>query len=95
MDRFDRDRISQVYRLLADVFERERHEEASDHLSFKLGDLARRVFVGSSFEPPDELLEAAVHAFRQGQTSERQHLAQKLRRHAEMLQSWPDEPPAS
>lgn len=96
MDTFDRDRFASVYRLLAEILERERPADATEeHLSFVLGDLARRVFVGTEFVPPDEILEQTSVVIRSGDNDERHALACRLRSHAEHLDKLqtPDEPP--
>lgn len=86
LDPHDREKFAAVYRLLADVLE---HEPATgrpgDRVSYLLGDLAGRVFVGTPSERPDEVLEAAVEVLRSGGSAERQHLAAILRSHAEQL----------
>lgn len=86
MDKFDGDRFASVYRLLAEILERERPADATEeHLSFILGDLARRVFVGTEFQPPDEILEQTSAVLRAGDNDERHALARRLRSHAEHL----------
>lgn len=86
MDQFDRQRYAAVYRALAEVLERERpaHPE-ENRLSYVLGDLARRVFVGDQYLPPDELLEEAVHLIRASEPADLRGMAQRLRDHAEHL----------
>lgn len=95
MDAFDRDRYATVYRLLAEILERDRPpDSAEEHLPFILGDLARRVFVGTEFEPPDEILEQASDVIRSGDNDQRHALAHRLRSHADHLdQLPPPEPP--
>lgn len=88
MDSFDRQRFASVYRLLAEVLEHDRAAGQTEHLSHTLGDLARRVFVGTEYDPPDELLEQAALAIRKGDAQQLQQLAQRLRRHAEHLEGW-------
>jgi len=55
-------------------------------MSYRLGDLAARVFMGAPVEPPDEVLETAVQVLRTGGPDERQQLAVRLRGHAEQLE---------
>ena len=87
LDHHDRKKFAAVYRLLAEVLEHESPAgQASGRVSYLLGDLAGRVFVGTPIEPPDEVLEAAVEVLRSGGSTERQHLAARLRSHAEQLE---------
>ncbi len=86
-DQFDRTRFAAAYRLLAEVLERDRpgvREE--DHLSYILGDLTRRLFVGTHFEPPNEILEQVAHVLRQGDPDQGKQMARKLRDHASHLE---------
>lgn len=86
MDRFDRQRYSSVYLALADVLERDRAANRDENqLSFALGDLARRVFVGTQYLPPDELLEEVVELIRTGEHEELKAMAKRLRDHAAHL----------
>ena len=67
LDHHDREKFAAIYRLLADVLEHEaRAEHNDDAMSYRLGDLAGRVFMGTPAEPPDEVLEAAVQVLRSG-----------------------------
>jgi hypothetical protein len=87
MDRFDSDRYSSVYRMLAEILERDRPaDRVENHLSYVLGDLARRVFAGSRFVPPDELLEEVATVLRTGKNEELHAMAHRLRDHAQHLQ---------
>lgn len=88
MDKYDAEKYAAVYDLLADVLERKRQNKDGHGMSFALGDLARRVFVGTKYDPPDELLEEVVHAIRNGQEAERIGLAARLREHSEHLTTW-------
>jgi len=90
MDKFDAEKYAAVYSLLAEVLERERPAENDRGMSFALGDIARRVFVGTKFDPPDELLEEVAHAIRSGEEAERTRLSTRLREHAEHLTGWKD-----
>ncbi len=86
MDSFDRQCYSSVYRTLADVLERDRPADREEnHLSYVLGDLARRVFVDTGYLPPDELLEEVVQSIRTGEPQDLKALALRLRDHAEHL----------
>jgi hypothetical protein len=87
LDNHDRERFAAIYRLLADVLEHEAHvDRSNDAMSYRLGDLAARVFMGVPAEPPDDVLESAVHALRSGGSEDRQQLAVRLRAHAEQLE---------
>ncbi len=91
MDAFDRRHYASAYRALAEILERERAaDRVEDHLSYTLGDLARRVFVGSEFLPPDELLEEVVQVLRADQTDTQQKMATRLREHARHLDELAD-----
>ena len=86
MDRFDSQRYASIYRTLAEVLERERPADREENrLSYVLGDLTRRIFVGTQYVPPDELLEEVVHLIRTGQQSDVKSMAQRLRDHADHL----------
>jgi hypothetical protein len=86
MDNYDSRRYASVYNTLAEILERERPADREEsHLSYVLGDLARRVFVGTQFLPPDELLEEVVEALRTGKPEHLQGMAQQLRDHARHL----------
>lgn len=84
MDQFDCKQYAKVYRLLAEILERERPAE-EQHASFILGDLARRVFVETPHLPPDEILEEISHVIRSGETNTRGDAARRLRDHANHL----------
>ncbi len=93
MDQFDRERFASVYRTLAEILERERHvDRMEDHLSFVLGDLARRVFVGAKFLPPDDLLEEVAELLRSGKPEQLQQMGNRLREHAQHLDDVTDSP---
>jgi hypothetical protein len=95
MDPYDRARYAAVYRLLAEILERDRSGEGSQgQLSHALGNLARRIFVGTEHDPPDELLEQAAEAIRLTDPNLTAELARRLRRNADLLDSWPPEPGA-
>jgi hypothetical protein len=95
MDNFDRSRYAAVYRLLAEVLERERLADSEEkHVSFIMGDLARRVFVGTQFVPPDEMLESVAKTLRAGDADELKNAARHLREHAEHLESLTAQPGA-
>jgi hypothetical protein len=86
MDTIDREKFSAAYQILADVFERDRSaDQVEGHLSYILGDLMRRVFVGSEFTPPDEILEMAANVLRSGDAKARKEMAHRLRRNAAHL----------
>ncbi|MEQ8787838.1 MAG: hypothetical protein RIC55_16150 [Pirellulaceae bacterium] len=86
MDNFDRERYSSVYRTLAEILDRDRPDDRiENHLSYVLGDLARRMFAGSQFVPPDELLEEAATVLRTGKNEELHAMARRLRDHAQHL----------
>ncbi len=86
MDQFDRQHYASVYRTLAEIFERERpaHRDEND-LSYVLGHLTRRVFIGTHYLPPDELLEEVVKALRTFNSEHFESLARRLREHAKHL----------
>jgi len=86
MDKIDRDRFADAYRILADVLQRERSGDSVEgHIPFILGDLTRRVFVGTQFDPPDEVLERTAEILRSGNEKQRKSMAQRLRDHADYL----------
>ena len=86
MDDFDSQRFSSVYRSLAEILERDRDDDrAENHLSYVLGDLTRRIFVGARYLPPDELLEEVAGLLRSGNRDQSLRLAQRLRDHAQHL----------
>ena len=90
LDSHDREKFATIYRLLADVLEHEAHADRSDDaMSYRLGDLAARVFIGSPPEPPDEVLEFAANVLRTGVSEDRQQLAVRLRAAAEQLEREP------
>ncbi len=84
MDKHDCELYARVYRLLADILTRERPAD-EQHLSFILGDSARRVFVGTEFTAPDDILEETSHVIRAGDHASRQEAARRLREHAAHL----------
>ncbi len=89
MDQTDRDKYASAYRLLADVLDRDRPaDKHEDHLSFILGDLTRRVFVGTQFHPPHELLEHVARTLRTDDPAQWKQMAAQLREHAEHLEDW-------
>jgi hypothetical protein len=86
MDQADRPRYAAVYRLLAEILERDRSGEPSQgQLSHALGDLTRRIFVGADHDPPDELLEQAAEIIRLGDAAAAPELARRLRKNADLL----------
>ncbi len=88
MDTLDRRNLATAYRALAEVLGRERPaDRPENHLSYVLGDLAGRIFVGADHLPPEELLERAALALRGGQQDEQHKLAEYLREHARLLTS--------
>ncbi|MCU0870770.1 MAG: hypothetical protein MUE50_00345 [Pirellulaceae bacterium] len=90
LDSHDREKFATIYRLLADVLEHEAQADRSDDaMSYRLGDLAARVFIGAPPEPPDEVLESAANVLRTGGSEDRQQLAVRLRAHAEQLERVP------
>lgn len=83
MDNHDKEKFAAIYRMLADVLDRPREVDIPEaHASYMLGDLMRRLFVGTRFEPPDDLLENAANVLRTGDTSRRRTMADHLREHA-------------
>lgn len=94
MDNFDRQHFATVYRSLAQILERDRPADpVEDHLSFVLGNLTRRIFVGTQFLPPDELLEEVVNLLRTGQSDQLRQMAKKLNNHAQHLEELAEESP--
>lgn len=94
MDNFDRHRFATVYRSLAEILEHDRTtDNMEDHLSFSLGNLTRRIFVGTKYLPPDELFEELVHLLRSGNRDQLQQMAEKLNRHAQHLEDLAEESP--
>ncbi len=92
MDSFDSQRFAAAYRTLAEILERQRPADPVEgHLSYILGDLARRVFVGSQFDPPDEILEQTALIVRNGSDEDRKRMARRLREHAEHLDEFDSE----
>ena len=91
MDNFDRQRYATVYRALAEILERERPADREEnHFSFLLGDLTRRIFVGTKYLPPDELLEEVSDLLRTGKPEQLQGMADRLRDHALHLDEMSD-----
>ena len=86
LDHHDREKFAAIYRLLAEVLEHERQAG----VSYSLGDLAGRVFIGLPAEPPDEVLEAVARALRSGGAAQRRNLAERLRSHAQQLERGPE-----
>ncbi|MCA9070368.1 MAG: hypothetical protein KDA84_15660 [Planctomycetaceae bacterium] len=94
MDNFDRHHFATVYRSLAQILERDRTgDNMEDHLSFLLGNLTRRIFVGTKFLPPDELLEEVVTLLRTGHADQLRQMAEKLNDHAQHLEELAEESP--
>ncbi len=86
MDSFDRQRPSLVYQTLVEILERERDiDRVGDHLSYTLGDLTRRVFVGAKYLPPDELLEEVAKLLRNGEPDDLRRMGKRLHDHAQQL----------
>ncbi len=91
MDSIDRQHYAAAYRELAEVLGRERPaDRPENHLSYALGELTARIFVGSDFLPPDELLSQIVETLRSGDDTQQQALAARLRDHAQHLESLAD-----
>jgi aspartate oxidase len=87
MDALDRQHLAAAYLALAEVLGRERPQNRPEnHLSYALGDLAGRIFVGANHLPPEELLERVAAALRAGEQEEQHKLAEHLREHARMLE---------
>ena len=84
MDQPDCEQYAKVYRLLADILVREPPAE-EHHMSFILGDVARRVFIGTPFDPSDEILEETSQVIRTGDAERRDRAAHRLREHADHL----------
>ncbi len=86
MDSTDRHHYAAAYRALAEILARERPaDRPENHLSYSLGDLAARIFVGTEFLPPDELLEQVTEVLRSGDQSRQHALAKRLQDHARHL----------
>lgn len=86
MDHFDCERYISIYKMLAEILERDRPPGSEEHhLSYTLGDLARRVFVDSTYLPPDELLEETARALRSSDRRQLRAMAHRLRDHAHHL----------
>lgn len=62
-------------------------DRPENHLSYALGELTARIFVGTDFLPPEELLSQVIEALRSGDAAEQQKLAERLREHARHLES--------
>ena len=91
MDSTDRQQFAAAYRALAEVLGRPRAaDRPENHLSYALGDLAGRIFLGADHLPPDELLTQVVEALRSGDPADQQTLAERLREHAKMLDNVAD-----
>ena len=91
MDKVDRDHFADAYRLLAEVLQRERPSDSVEgHIPFILGDITRRVFVGTQFDPPDEILERTAEILRSGNEKQRKSMAQRLLDHANYLDQLSD-----
>lgn len=83
MDNYDKEKFAAIYRMLADVLDRPREAAVIEtHTPYLLGDLMRRVFAGTRFDPPDDLLESTASVLRAGDTSQRRSMAVHLREHA-------------
>jgi hypothetical protein len=86
MDHFDRERYIVIYKMLAEILERDRPRDPQEgHLSFILGDLTRRIFVESNYLPPDELLEETARLLRSGNHKQLQAMAKRLHDHAQHM----------
>lgn len=86
MDRFDLERYALIYRTLAELLERERPADRQEnHLSYVLGNLARRVFTGTQYLPPDDLLEQVASLLRTGTAPQARQMARQLREQAQHL----------
>jgi hypothetical protein len=86
MDSTDRQQFAAAYRALAEVLGRPRPaDRPENHLSYALGDLTGRIFLGAEHLPPDELLAQVVEALRSGDSADQQTLAERLREHARLL----------
>lgn len=91
MDSTDRQQFAAAYRALAEVLGRPRPaDRAENHLSYALGDLAGRIFLGADHLPPDELLAQVIEALRSGNPADQQTLAERLREHAQLLDNVAD-----
>lgn len=96
MDPFQRDRFAAIYRLLADVLEHgPTASSESGHLSYMLGNLTRRVFVGSRIDPPDEILEQVAKLLRSNDPEPFPAMAKRLRAHADVIEQLSAEPSPS
>ena len=86
MDQFDREQYASVYRALAEILDRDRSADHPDHqLAYALGDMTRRIFVGSPYLPPDELLAEVALVLRTAEPEHLHEMAQRLRDHAQHL----------
>jgi hypothetical protein len=86
LDKYDCDKFAAVYRLLADILEREPPaDRTQEHMSYRLGDLAGRLFIGTPYDPPDEVLEATATTLRGASEEDRRKLARRLRENADHL----------
>jgi hypothetical protein len=93
---FDRERYIAIYKMLAEILERDRPRDPQEHhLSFVLGDLARRIFVESNYLPPDELLEKTARLLGSGDREQLKAMAQRLHDHAQHLADLDFGPPES
>ena len=95
IDKFDSERFAAAYRILAEILDRDRPaDQESNHLSFVIGELTRRVFVGTRFDPPDEVLEQVGQVLRSGNVGQWHQMAQKLLEHADHFDELSaDDPP--
>jgi hypothetical protein len=95
LDAYDRERFSTIYRLLADVLEHESGDDREEErMSYLLGDLAGRLFMGTPYEPPDDVLAAAADILRTGSRGDRTKFAARLREIASLLEKAASPPPA-
>ena len=91
MDQFDRQQYAAAYRTLAEILDRDRSADDQEHqLAYVLGDITRRIFVGSQFLPPDELLEEVAQVLRVAEPNQLHEMARRLRDHAEHLDELTD-----
>jgi hypothetical protein len=91
MDSTDRQQFAAAFRALAEVLSRPRPaDRPENHLSYALGDLTGRIFLGAEHLPPDELLAQVVEALRSGNPTDQQALAERLREHASLLENVAD-----
>lgn len=94
MDNFDRQHFASAYRSLAQILERDRKvDRIEGHLSYVLGNLARRIFVSTKHLPPDEMLEEVVKLLRSGEPDQLRRVAQQLYAQAQHLEELSDESP--